>query len=62
MKIKVKTAFFNVTGVHAKGEVMDVNEHDFDAALMEPIEGAPEEEPEEQPKKAPAKPGRKKKA
>lgn len=62
MRIKVKSAFYNASGLHGRGEVVEIPEKDFDATTMEPVEGDPEQEQEEQPKKAPAKPGRKKKA
>lgn len=60
MKAKVKAPFFNQLGLFKKGDVIDVSEKDFDASLMEPVDGSDEETTEE--KKAPAKPGRKKKA
>ena len=59
MKVRVKAPFYNALGLFKKGDVIDVEEKDFDATLMDPAEDVPEAE---ETKKAPAKPGRKKKA
>ena len=62
MKVKLKAPIYNATGLFKKGDVIDVEEKDFDAAIMEPAADDPEATTE--PKKAPAKTtaGRKKKA
>lgn len=61
MKVKLKAPIFNTAGLFKKGDVIDVSEKDFDAAIMEPAADDPETT---EPKKAPAKTtaGRKKKA
>lgn len=66
MKVKLKAPIFNAAGLFKKGDLLDVEEKDFDASIME---AAPEPEPGknsgmiETTKKAPAKTtaGRKKK-
>ena len=58
MKAKVKAPFFNNLGIFKKGDMIDVDEKDFDATLMDPIEDA-EEEAKKEPVKKTA--GRKKK-
>ena len=47
MKAKVKAPFFNQLGLFKKGDVIDVSEKDFDASLMEPVDGSDEETTEE---------------
>lgn len=58
MKVTIKAPFFNALGLFKKGDVIDVEEKDFDATLMDPTE-----ETEAEAKKEPAKKtaGRKKK-
>lgn len=60
MKVIARSAFMNSYGLFKKGDVLEVNDKDFDATLMEPAESSGAEETTEEPAKKTA--GRKKKA
>lgn len=57
MKVKLKAPIYNAAGLFKKGDVIDVEEKDFDATLMQPAEDAATKK--EEPAKKTA--GRKKK-
>ena len=62
MKVKLKAPIYNAAGLFKKGDVIDVEDKDFDVNIMEPAADDLAETTEQ--KKAPAKTtaGRKKKA
>ena len=53
MKVKLKAPIYNAAGLFKKGDVVEVEEKDFDASIMEAAADDPEATTE--PKKAPAK-------